>query len=110
MLGQLVEPSLTSLSSQTISQGWNTSWQLVPRNTFQAPQAIRGSVASYKAGNLDYDVGTSKDGKLSEGELNDLVHWSIGLETAGFCSIPIREFRDLRDINPTVLNHGYLYT
>ena len=84
-------------------QGWDSNLQIVPGESFSMGSAVKGSVASWRAGDFDYDASDPfKDSILNGNNLDigALQKLKISQETAGFFSIPVCQVRDLRAYPP----------
>ena len=86
-------------------KGYNVHYEVIPGETFFTSAATHGSVASWIAGDFDYDLSKSFEGlttgtTLSSDDVTKLTTLSISPETAGFFNIPVCRILDLRAFPP----------
>ncbi|KAL6718665.1 hypothetical protein ACLMJK_002899 [Lecanora helva] len=84
-------------------QGWDSNLQVGEGETFNMGSAVKGSVASWRAGDFNYDVGDPFNNSFSNGtelDVDALQKVQISQETAGFFSIPVCQVLDLRAYPP----------
>ncbi|MCJ1272566.1 hypothetical protein MMC21_000352 [Puttea exsequens] len=82
----------------TTPMGWDSNFEIMSGVKFDTSAAIRGSVASWKAGDFNYDIGDHFGDSLTKagtsGSLDESIATAIGKliiaeETAGFFNIPV---------------------
>ncbi|MDI1490734.1 MAG: hypothetical protein OHK93_001938 [Ramalina farinacea] len=84
-------------------QGWDSNLQIVPGESFSMGSAVKGSIASWRAGDFDYDASDPFEDSILNGkdlDIGALQKLKISQETAGFFSIPVCQVRDLRAYPP----------
>lgn len=86
-------------------KGYNVHYETVPGETFFTSAATHGSVASWLAGDFNYDLAKSFEGlttgtSLSSDDITKLTSLVISPETAGFFNIPVCRILDLRAFPP----------
>ena len=86
-------------------QGWDSNFQIVPGENFRIGDAIKGSIASWQAGDFGYDASdpynqTFRDGTISAQQLTQLGQLDISQSTAGFFNVPVCQLLDLRSFPP----------
>lgn len=92
----------------TTPQGYDKSFNVISNENFNVTNAIRGSVASWRAGDFGYDAASPFQDVLSSGQplseqlATALANLHIGPETAGFFNIPVCGVYDLRFFPPAV--------
>ena len=84
---------------------WNANYQILSGETFDTSAAIRGSVASWAAGDFNYDIGSQWSDQLTSGNLDEATAMAIGTldiseATAGFFNIPVCRVFDLASFPP----------
>ena len=89
----------------TTPMGWNSNYQILSGQTFDTSAAIRGSVASWAAGDFNYDVSDQYSDQLNSGNLEEATAVAIGTlniseSTAGFFNIPVCRVFDLASFPP----------
>ena len=89
----------------TAPMAWNANYQILSGETFDTSAAIRGSVASWAAGDFNYDVGSQWSDQLTSGNLDEATATAIGTldiseATAGFFNIPVCRVFDLASFPP----------
>ena len=95
----------------TTPMGWNSNYEILSGEPFDTSAAIRGSVASWAAGDFNYDVSAQFSDQLNLGALDDATAVAIGNlniseSTAGFFNIPVCKVYDLASFPPASPN-GY---
>ncbi|KAK0515841.1 hypothetical protein JMJ35_001875 [Cladonia borealis] len=95
----------------TTPMGWNSNYEILSGEPFDTSAAIRGSVASWAAGDFNYDVSDQFSDQLNSGALDDATAVAIGNlniseSTAGFFNIPVCKVYDLASFPPASPN-GY---
>ena len=95
----------------TTPMGWDSNYEILSREPFDTSAAIRGSVASWAAGDFNYDVSDQFSDQLNSGALDDATTVAIGNlniseSTAGFFNIPVCKVYDLASFPPASPN-GY---
>ena len=90
-----------------VPQGWDTPFAILPNEYFNIAGAIRGSVASWKAGDFNYDASqpyqsafTSDGAGLTIDVAKKIAAMPINEETAGFFNVPVCGTYDLRTFPP----------
>ena len=87
-------------------QGFDQPFSVLPGEPLDVPGAIRGSVASWRAGDFGYDASNPYNASLSTGagitldQVTTLAALKIAPETAGFFNLPVCETFDLRWFPP----------
>ena len=90
----------------TSPQGWNTPFNTLPDEPFNVTGAIKGSVASWKAGDFAYDAASIYSSALTSGnplssdQVSSIANLKIAPETAGLFNIPVCGVYDLRFFPP----------
>ena len=89
----------------TAPMAWNANYQILSGQTFDTSAAIRGSVASWAAGDFNYDIGDQWSDQLTSGNLDEATATAIGSlniseATAGFFNIPVCRVFDLASFPP----------
>ena len=84
---------------------WDSNYQILSGEPFDASAAIRGSVASWTAGDFNYDVADQWSDQLTSGNLDESTATAIGSldvmeSTAGFFNIPVCKVYDLASFPP----------
>ena len=84
---------------------WNANYQILSGETFDTSAAVRGSVASWAAGDFNYDIGSQWSDQLTSGNLDEATATAIGTldiseATAGFFNIPVCRVFDLASFPP----------
>lgn len=79
---------------------WNANYQILSGQTFDTSAAVRGSVASWAAGDFNYDLGSQWSDQLTSGNLDEATAVAISAldiseSTAGFFNIPVCRVFDL---------------
>ena len=95
----------------TTPMGWNSNYEILSGKPFDTSAAIRGSVASWAAGDFNYDVSDQFSDQLNSGVLDPATAVAIGNlniseSTAGFFNIPVCKVYDLASFPPATPN-GY---
>ena len=95
----------------TSPMGWNSNYEILSGQPFDTSAAIRGSVASWAAGDFNYDVSDKFSDQLNSGVLDPATAVAIGNlniseSTAGFFNIPVCKVYDLASFPPATPN-GY---
>jgi len=89
-----------------LPQGWNSDFPVLINETLDFAGAIRGSIASWRAGDFGYDAATPYMQEFESGNGLTLEHSKslAGLmtseHTAGFFNVPVAETFDLRFFPP----------
>ena len=100
----------------TTPMGWDSNFEIMSGVKFDTSAAIRGSVASWKAGDFNYDIGDHFGDSLTKagtsGSLDESIATAIGKliiaeETAGFFNIPVCRVYDLRSFPPAAGSGSY---
>ena len=95
-----------SVLEGSLPQGWDSNLPIVPGETFNMGDAIKGSVASWQAGDFGYDASdpfsdTMKKGDIfSPQQLTQLAQLDISQSSAGFFNLPVCQLYDLRGFPP----------
>ena len=89
----------------TTPMGWNANYQILSGEPFDTSAAIRGSVASWAAGDFNYDVADQWSDEMTSGNLDEATATAIGTldiaeSTAGFFNIPVCRVFDLASFPP----------
>ena len=89
----------------TTPMGWNSNYLILSGEPFDTSAAIRGSVASWAAGNFNYDVADQWSDEMTSGNLDEATAVAIGTldiaeSTAGFFNIPVCKVYDLASFPP----------
>ena len=84
---------------------WNANYQILSGQTFDTSAAVRGSVASWAAGDFNYDIGSQWSDQLTSGDLDEATAIAIGglnisESTAGIFNIPVCRVFDLASFPP----------
>ena len=90
--------------------GWDSNYQILAGTTFDTSAAVRGSVASWLAGDFNYNVADQYADQLNTGNLDEAPATAIGNldiseATAGFFNIPVCKVFDLASF-PLAIGHG----
>ena len=85
--------------------GWNSNYQILSGQPLDVSGAIRGSVASWMAGDFNYDVSDQWSDQMNSGNLDEATATAIGTleikeSTAGFFNIPVCKVYDLNSFPP----------
>lgn len=96
---------------KTTPMGWDSNYQILSGETLDVSGAVRGSVASWAAGDFNYDVSDQWSDELNSGNLDEATATAIGTldiseSTAGFFNIPVCRVFDLASF-PPASPHGY---
>ena len=90
-----------------VPQGWDASFAVLPNENFNIASAIKGSVASWKAGAFNYDASqpfqsafTSDGAGLTIEVAKKIAALPINEETPGFFNVPVCGTYDLRTFPP----------
>lgn len=111
----LTRPLLSSRDQNlmpTAPKGWSQPFSVLPDEPFNITSAIKGSVASWQAGDFNYDAASQYQDAFSSGQplTSDLVKslqaLDIAPETAGFFNIPVCATYDLRFFPPAASSGG----
>lgn len=87
-------------------QGFDNHFSVLPGEDFDVAGAIRGSVASWRVGDFDYDASNPYSQSLASGgglpldQVKTLANLTVAPDTAGFFNIPVCETFDLRYFPP----------
>lgn len=96
----------------TAPQGWSQPFSVLPNESFNITSAIKGSVASWQAGDFNYDAASQYQDAFSSGKpltedlVKSLQDLDIAPETAGFFNIPVCATYDLRFFPPAASSGG----
>ncbi len=93
----------------TAPMGWDSNYQILSGEPFDTSAAIRGSVASWTAGDFNYDLSDQWSDQLTSGNLDESTATAIGTldvteSTAGFFNIPVCRVYDLASFPPASPN------
>ena len=88
--------------------GWDSKYEILAGDagtTFDTSAAVRGSVASWLAGDFNYNVADQYADELNSGNLDEATATAIGNldvseATAGFFNIPVCKVYDLASFPP----------
>ena len=89
-----------------LPQGWDSTFSVLPNENFNITGAVRGSVASWKAGDFGYDASQPYQAAFSSSEgltieqATAIARMPINEETAGFFNLPVCGTYDLRAFPP----------
>lgn len=110
----------TSDMEKSTPQGYDQSFNVLPNEPFNVADAIKGSVASWQAGDFGYDASDpfgnalNSTGGLSDDQVTQLSNLDIAATTAGFFNIPVCQTWDLRFFPPAsgskLLFHSISFT
>lgn len=89
----------------TSPMGWNSDYQILSGVTFDTSAAVRGSIASWMAGDFNYNIADQYTDQLTSGNLDTATATAIGNiviseSTAGFFNIPVCKVYDLASFPP----------
>ena len=91
--------------------GWESNYHILAGTTFDTSSAFRGSVASWLAGDFNYNVADQYADQLNTGNLDEAPATAIGNldiseATAGFFNIPVCKVFDLASFPPAIGHDG----
>ena len=94
-----------TLPMSTSPMGWNSGYQILSGLVFDTSAAVRGSVASWKAGDFNYNIADQYATQLQSGTLDTATATAIGQiefseSTAGIFNIPVCRVFDLASFPP----------
>jgi hypothetical protein len=89
----------------TSPMGWNFNYQILSGVTFDTSAAVRGSVASWKVGDFNYNIADQYATQLQSGNVDTATATAIGSidiseSTAEIFNIPVCRVFDLASFPP----------